>query len=160
MDKGKDNIHGIMDAACVQLKLSARTKESAVEELVLLLAGVGKLSGGADRVDRYVSEVMGREKISSTGIGNGIAIPHILVAGVSAIMMAVGRSARGVPFDSVDGKPAHLIFLIVGPQGQNSEYLKILSRLSRYLNDRGFFDALMKVSEPAEAIELIKERER
>jgi mannitol/fructose-specific phosphotransferase system IIA component (Ntr-type) len=160
MDKEKGNIHGIMDSSCVRLALSARTKESAVEELVSLLAEAGKISDGADRVDRYVSEVMSREKISSTGIGNGIAIPHILISGVNSIMMAVGRSAKGVPFDSVDGKPAHLLFLIIGPQGQNSEYLKILSRLSRYLNDRGFFEALMKVSEPAEALELIKERER
>jgi len=78
---------------------------------------------------------------------------------VDKIMMAVGRSAKGVPFESVDGKPAHLIFLIIGPQGRNNEYLKILSKLSRYLDDRGFFDALMRVETPAEAVDLVKERE-
>ncbi len=143
---------------CIRLELSARGKEAAVKELVHLLADAGKLDVNA--VDRYVDEVMGREKISSTGIGSGIAIPHVLVAEVSAITMAVGRSVKGVPFDSVDGKPAHLIFLIIGPQGKNNEYLKILSKLSKYLNDRGFFDALMKVETPAEVIELVEERER
>jgi PTS system fructose-specific IIC component len=155
----KDNIHSIVEPVCIKLALTARGKESAVEELVALLDGAGKL-GGVAGAERCVDEVMRREKISSTGIGSGIAIPHILIPGVSAIMMAVGRSVKGVPFDSVDGKPAHLIFLIIGPQGRNSEYLRILSRLSRYLNDRGFFDALMKAGEPADVIELIKERER
>jgi len=151
-----DNISDIMDSCCVRLELNARSKEAAVEELVRLLVNAGKL----DDVERYVGEVMGREKISSTGIGKGIAIPHILVAGTNTIMMAVGRSGKGIPFDSVDGKPAHLIFLIIGPQGRNNEYLKLLSKLSRHLNDRGFFEALMRVGEPAEVIDLIKERER
>lgn len=153
------NISDIIDSGCIRLELRARNKEAAVTELVRLLADSGRLDG-LNGVEHYVAEVMGREKISSTGIGSGIAIPHILIPGVNAIMMAVGRSVKGVPFDSVDGKPAHLIFLIIGPQGRNNEYLKILSKLSRYLNDRGFFDALMKLKDPAEAVELVKERER
>jgi len=153
-----DNISELLDPDCIKLELGARSsKEAAIRELVHILAANGKLDGGAE--ERYVGEVMNREKISSTGIGNGIAIPHVLVAEVDKIMMAVGRSAKGVPFESVDGKPAHLIFLIIGPQGRNNEYLKILSKLSRYLDDRGFFDALMRVETPAEAVDLVKERE-
>jgi len=152
-----NNISGLLDPSCIQLELAARSKDVAIKELVRLLADAGKLN---DSPESYVGEVMAREKISSTGIGNGIAIPHVLVAEIDKIMMAVGRSAKGVPFESVDGKPAHLIFLIIGPQGRNNEYLKILSKLSKYLNDRGFFDALMKVETPAEVVDLIKERER
>jgi len=152
MDKKPD----IIDARCVRLNLAARKKEDAVAELVALLADAGKLDG----VDRYVEEILAREKISSTGIGNGIAIPHRLVTGVDEIMLAVGRSAKGIPFDSVDHKPAHLIFLIIGPQGRNNEYLNVLSRLSRHLNDRAFFEALMRAKEPEEAAELMKERDR
>ncbi len=151
-------ISNLFDPKCIQLELAARTKEAAVKELVTLLASAGSLR--ADDVDRHIREVMAREKISSTGIGKGIAIPHVLVAEVNAITMAVGRSVKGVPFEAVDGKPAHLIFLIIGPQGQNNEYLKILSTLSRYLNDRAFFEALMKVETPEEAADLVKERER
>jgi len=147
---------GIIDARCVRLDLAARKKQEVVAELVKLLADAGKLDG----VDRYVAEIMAREKISSTGIGQGIAIPHRLVTGVDGIMIAVGRSVKGIPFDSVDGKPAHLIFLIIGPQGRNNEYLKILSKLSSHLNDRGFFEALMRVKEPEEVVELILDRER
>jgi mannitol/fructose-specific phosphotransferase system IIA component (Ntr-type) len=143
-------------SGCIQLELHARDKKAAITEMVRLLVDAEKLDG----TDRYVGEVMAREKISSTGIGGGIAIPHILTAGAPAMMMAVGRSVKGVSFESVDGKPVHLIFLIIGPQGHNSDYLKILSTLSRYLNDRGFFEALMKAGKPAEVTELIKERER
>jgi len=150
------NISEFMDGRCIRLELAARTKEEAVEELVRLLADAGKLDG----VERYVAEVLDRERISSTGIGQGIAIPHRLVAGVGEIMIAVGRKGKGVPFDSVDHKPAHLIFLIIGPKGRNSEHLKVLSKLSRYLNDRAFFEALMKVREAGEVVELVKERER
>jgi len=152
-----NNISDLLDPDCIQLELAAHGKEAVIKELVHLLADAEKLEGSADH---YVVEVMGREKISSTGIGNGIAIPHVLVAEVDEIMMAVGRSAKGIPFDSVDGKPAHLLFLIIGPQGRNNEYLKILSTLSRYLNDRAFFEALMKVETPEEVITLVEERER
>ncbi|MDR2694246.1 MAG: PTS sugar transporter subunit IIA [Chitinispirillales bacterium] len=156
-----NNISDLLNPDCIKLELTARSsKELAIKELVQLLAAAGKLNASDDAVSRYTDDVMAREKISSTGIGNGIAIPHVLVAEAKSITMALGRSAKGVPFESVDGKPAHLIFLIIGPQGQNNEYLKILSKLSRYLNDRGFFEALMKVETPAEVIDLVTERER
>jgi fructose-specific phosphotransferase system IIA component len=152
-----NNISGLLDPSCIQLELAARSKDVAIKELVRLLADAGKLN---ESPEHYIDEVLAREKISSTGIGNGIAIPHVLVAEVDEIMMAVGRSAKGVTFEAVDGKPVHLLFLIIGPQGQNNEYLKILSKLSKYLNDRGFFDALMKVGTPEEVVDLVKERER
>ncbi|GBU20964.1 PTS system IIA [Fibrobacteres bacterium R8-0-B4] len=156
-----NNISTLLNPDCINLELSARSnKELAIKELVQLLAAAGKLNASDEAVNRYTDQVMAREKISSTGIGNGIAIPHVLVAEADAITMALGRSAKGVPFESVDGKPAHLIFLIIGPQGKNNEYLKILSKLSKYLNDRAFFEALMKVETPAEVITLVKERER
>jgi PTS system fructose-specific IIC component len=156
MGKLMENISGLIDPRCVRLELGAGRKQEAVEELLRLLSDAGKI----DNVDRCLSEIMERERVSSTGVGGGMAIPHRLIAGVGEIMMAVGRKTKGIPFDSIDGKPAHLIFLIIGPQGRNSEYLKVLSTLSRHLNDRGFFDALMKAKTPDEIIELFKERER
>jgi len=146
-----------MDPRCIRLELTARDKEGVVRELVGLLVGAGRLGGG---VEGYVAEVMEREGICSTGIGRGIAIPHRLVEGVEGIVMAVGRSGRGVAFDSVDGKPAHLVFLIIGPQGQNNDYLKVLGSLSRHLNDRAFFEALMRAGSADEVVELVRERER
>jgi mannitol/fructose-specific phosphotransferase system IIA component (Ntr-type) len=150
-------IFEIMDPRCIQLELTARSKKDAIRELVRLLVDAGRLGGG---VERYVAEVMEREVISSTGIGRGIAIPHRLVkTGAEEIVMAVGRSERGVPFESVDGKPAHLIFLIIGPAGQSNDYLKTLGSLSCHLNDRIFFETLMRVGGADEVVELVRERE-
>jgi fructose-specific phosphotransferase system IIA component len=156
--KGRWNerLSDLLDARCVRLELKARKKEDAIRELVELLADAGKLEGDAER---YVGEIMAREKISSTGIGGGIAIPHRLIADVSGMMMAVGRSEKGVSFDSVDGKPAHLVFLIISAQGRNAEHLKILSKLSRLLNDRSFFDALMRIQSGEDMVEMFKARE-
>ncbi|MCL2182178.1 MAG: PTS sugar transporter subunit IIA [Chitinispirillia bacterium] len=152
-------ISDIMDPRCIQLSLAARSKEGAVRELVQMLADAGKLDG-AGGIDCCVAAVMEREGLSSTGIGRGIAIPHRLAAGVGAIVIAAGRSVRGIPFDSVDGKPAHLIFLIMGPCGENSGYLSILGALSRLLNDREFFETLMRAEGVLEVVELVAERER
>ena len=152
-----EKLSDIMDPRCIRLELTARGKEEAIEELVRLLAEAGKL----DDTEMCVGEVMARERISSTGIGQSVAIPHRLIAGISSIMMAVGRKGgKGIPFDSIDGKPVHMIFLIIGPQGKNNEYLKILSKLSSYLNDKVFFEAMMTVKEADEVMKLIKNREQ
>lgn len=152
-----EKLSDLLDARCVRLDLKARKKEDAVRELVGLLVDAGKLEGDAER---YAGEVMEREKISSTGIGGGIAIPHRLIAGVSGIMMAIGRSDKGVPYDTVDGKPAHLIFMIISAQGRNAEHLKILSKLSRLLNDRSFFEALMRAQSGEDVLEMFKDKEQ
>jgi len=148
-------ISEIMDLRCIKLELAARNKEEAVRELVRILADAGKV----EAEERCVAEVMAREGIASTGIGQGIAIPHRLIEGAGEIVLAVGRSEFGVPFNSIDGKPAHLVFLIIGPQGRNNEYLKTLSSLSRLLNERKMFVALMRARTADEVMELIRERE-
>lgn len=153
-----ERISEILDPRCIQLSLAARSKECAVRELVQLLADAGKLDGIGDTGSCFAG-VMERERLSSTGVGGGVAIPHWLAQGAGAIAVAFGRSVKGVPFDSVDGKPAHLIFLIIGPGGQNSGYLQILGTLSRHLGDREFFEALMRAADPADVIELLKGRE-
>jgi len=150
-----DNVSDILDPQCIILDLNARKKEEAIRELVGLFKDAGKIS----KVEECVASILEREKISTTGIGHGIAIPHRLIAGVNEIMMAVGRKGKGVAFDSIDNKPAHLIFLIIGPSGRHNEYLKILSKLSRLLSDRTFFEALMKVEDVNEVLSLIIEKE-
>ncbi|MDR0306178.1 MAG: PTS sugar transporter subunit IIA [Chitinispirillales bacterium] len=150
-----DNISDILDPSCIDLDLKTRKKEDIIRELVQLLADSGKIKN----VQQCVTEVLEREKISTTGIGHGIAIPHRLIADVSDIFMAVGRNAKGVNFDSIDRKPAHLIFLIIGPKGRHNDYIKVLSKLSRLLSDRTFFEALMRVGNIQEMLDFIKERE-
>ncbi len=149
------NLSELLDVGCMQLEMKARQKFEAIEELVQLLLDCGKIS---DK-ERFIKELLERENLSSTGIGQGIAIPHRLTAGVDKTHIAFGRKVKGVPFESVDQKPAHIIFLILGPQGQHSEHLRILSSLSRYLHDRAFFEALMRAQSPLEIVQLIKSKE-
>jgi len=150
-----NDISNILDPNCIELDLKARKKEDVIGELVQLLADTGKISNA----QQCIAEVLEREKISTTGIGHGIAIPHRLIAGVSDIMIAVGRKGKGVNFDSVDRKPAHLIFLIVGPKGRHNDYIQILSKLSRLLSDRALFEALMRAEDAQEVLNLVKEKE-
>ena len=84
-----------------------------------------------------------REKLGSTGIGNGIAIPHGKLDGLENICLVFGRSVAGIEFDSLDGKPVNLIFLLVAPANSAGVHLKALARLSRLLKEKSFRDSLL-----------------
>jgi nitrogen PTS system EIIA component len=88
--------------------------------------------------------LMAREGLGSTGIGDGIAIPHGKMPGLSEPLIAFGRSSEGIPFDSLDGKPAHLFFVIIAPESSTGVHLKILARLSRILKDSEFRSRLLQ----------------
>ena len=104
-------IKQILSKSCVLAQLNAATKEGVIEELAVLLAkdfpDIGK--------EETVRILMEREKLGSTGIGNGVAIPHGKLSSLSQIVTGFGRSVAGVPFDSQDGKPAHIFFVLLAP---------------------------------------------
>jgi fructose-specific phosphotransferase system IIA component len=93
--------------------------------------------------ERLFQVIMERERLSSTGIGSGIALPHAKLDAVADHWVAVGRSRTGVDFEAIDSKPVHLIFLIVGPVGANETHLKALARISKFLHDTHFRDQLV-----------------
>jgi PTS system nitrogen regulatory IIA component len=95
--------------------------------------------------------LMARENLGSTGIGEGIAIPHGKQPGLEEPLISVGRSLEGIPFDSMDGMPAHLFFAIVAPENSTGIHLKLLAKISRMLKDEEFRERLMK-AETAEKI--------
>lgn len=88
--------------------------------------------------------LMERESLGSTGIGNGVAIPHGKLSSLSNIMTGFGRSLKGIPFDSQDAKPAHLFFVLIAPENAASLHLKALARLSRLLKDAHFRNKLIE----------------
>lgn len=95
------------------------------------------------RAENLSSILMERERLGSTGIGDGIAIPHGKSPQLDRLVAAFGRSIPGIPFDSMDGKPTHLIFLLAGPTGSTGMQLKALTRISRLLMDESFRQRLM-----------------
>jgi len=84
-----------------------------------------------------------REKLGSTGIGDGIAIPHGKIPGLEGLVLSFGRSAAGIPFDAMDGKPVHLFFLLIAPENSAGLHLKALAKISKMLKDGVFRTKLM-----------------
>ena len=100
-----------------------------------------------------------RERLGSTAIGDGIAIPHGKLAGVNSIIGVFGRHQRGVDFDSLDGGPTYLFFLLVAPEDSASLHLKALARVSRLMKDPAFRERLSSAPDAAEIFRLIKEED-
>jgi PTS system nitrogen regulatory IIA component len=120
-------------------KLQGKSKKQVLEELTKHLA-LNKNQVDSDMLLRVLIE---REKLGSTGIGNGIAIPHGKLNGLDNIVLMFGKSIEGIDFDSIDGKPVNLIFLLVAPSNSAGVHLKALARLSRLLKDKIFRQKLL-----------------
>jgi mannitol/fructose-specific phosphotransferase system IIA component (Ntr-type) len=110
-------------------RLKSRNKFKAIEEL----ARSFEHADVCCNLEELVSALIEREKIMSTGIGFGIAIPHAKISGVREIAFAIGISKPGIDFDSIDGKPVHIIILVAAGEKQHKDYLKLLSRIMSVL---------------------------
>jgi mannitol/fructose-specific phosphotransferase system IIA component (Ntr-type) len=120
-----------LDSRCVALELTAEGKREAIGELIRLAASA-KLITDADGVERAI---LAREALMSTGIGQGVALPHALIPGFGRTVVALGRSRKGIDFEALDGAPVHVVVLIVGAKGEERQHLVLLSHLARVLGD-------------------------
>jgi len=109
--------------------------------------------------DRLVEVLWDRERLGSTAIGDGIAIPHGKLQGIDSVVAAFGRHAEGVDFDSLDGSPTRLFFLLVAPEDSVGHHLKALARVSRLLKDRSFRERLLAATDREELFRLIREED-
>jgi len=150
------NLYELLDEKYIKLSLNASRKKDAVEELLTLLQEGGKIKD----VKIILKELLAREKMASTGIGEGIAIPHKLIPGLSETLIAFGRKRDGINYDSIDNKPVTLFFLILGPEGHNNDHLRLLSKLARLLHDPKFRDELNSVSKPKDIINAFRKQEK
>ncbi|MEI4789934.1 fructose-specific PTS transporter subunit EIIC [Bacillus sp. FJAT-53060] len=135
----------------IKLQLDSQQKEAVIEELVTVLDTAGKLN---DK-EGYKEAVINREKQSSTGIGEGIAIPHAKIASVKEPAIAFGRSTAGVDYESLDGQPSHLVFMIAATEGANNTHLEALSRLSTLLMREEIRKQLLEAATEDEIIDII-----
>jgi nitrogen PTS system EIIA component len=103
-----------------------------------------------DDVDSVVEIIMERESLGSTGIGDGVAIPHGKMKKLNTILCVAGRSREGVNFDAVDRQPVHIFFLVLAPEDSASLHLKVLSRISKILRDQSFRNKILKLSDAHE----------
>lgn len=138
-------------AATVDLK--SNDKEGIIKELIGLM---GRAAGINSRdMSALFKIIMDREVLGSTGIGQGIGIPHGKSPKIKKLVGAVGISKEGVNFDSLDGEPAYIFFLLLAPQDSAGPHLKALARISRLLKDKYFRDVLKNAKSEKELVSLI-----
>jgi len=147
-----------MDFLCneaIITDLEATDKKGAISELVQILASEKKIK----RPEEVISVIMEREKLGSTGIGQGVAIPHGKTDIVPQQVGALGISQRGVEFNSLDGEPVYIVFLLCGPVDIAGQHLKALARISRLLKDRFVRTALRDAKSVDEVIKIISKED-
>ncbi|HID77531.1 MAG TPA: PTS sugar transporter subunit IIA [Planctomycetaceae bacterium] len=124
----------VFAAECVEAVPPGESKVMVLRRLVQSLASAGKLKG--KRVEDVVDALMEREQIGTTGMGKGIAMPHLKTEAVCDCVGAIGVAPEGVDFDSLDGLPARLIFMVLSPPERHEDHLEILKRVAQLLCDR------------------------
>ena len=134
--------------------LKAVDKKGVLEELVVPVAKIS----GVNHED-LVKVLMEREQLGSTGIGDGIGIPHGKVKHLNSLILGFGLSRKGVDFDSMDGLPAHIFFLLITPENSTGLHLKLLARISKTLKNDLFKEKLLRATNPDEIYSIIKEEE-
>jgi PTS system nitrogen regulatory IIA component len=144
-------INELINENLIVAELKGENKNQVLEELVnhmvLFLKRIDP--------DELLKVLIDREKLGSTGIGSGIAIPHGKLKGIDNILLAFGKSPKGINFDAIDGNPVHLIFLLVAPLNSAGIHLKTLARLSRLLKDNNFRDKLLKAPDSHQLYKII-----
>jgi nitrogen PTS system EIIA component len=145
----------LLDPMAIAAELQGTTKTEVLGELTEALLRVEK---SLDRED-VVRVLQEREKLGSTGIGEGVAIPHGKLKDLDRLLISFGRSSSGVDFDSMDGKPAHLFFLLVAPEESVGVHLKTLARISKLLKNPLVRKRLLDAGDAADLHRIIAEEE-
>lgn len=150
------NIISLLNEETVLPDLEVSNKKEALDELV---------ASFSDRVDEQEIEairkaVFDREDIMSTGVGKGLAIPHGKADGIKDNYAAFALLQNAIDYEAIDGEPVNMIFLLVGPQSSNRFHIKMLSRISRLMNNNSFREKLTDSSSVREIIEIFGEEER
>jgi mannitol/fructose-specific phosphotransferase system IIA component (Ntr-type) len=139
----------------VRVPLRGASKEALLEELVEVLSESGAVRDGGD----VLRAVRDRERVLSTGVGSGVAIPHGKSEAAPGLAMAAGLTAEPVEFDALDGDPVRLLFLLVGPDSAAGEHVKALSRISRLVRREAFRERLTAASSAEEFVAIVAEAE-
>ncbi|MDH6363189.1 PTS system fructose-specific IIC component [Enterococcus sp. PF1-24] len=137
------------------MDLQATDKQGAIDEMVAKMYAAGRISD----IDTYKAGILAREAQTSTGLGDGIAMPHAKNAAVKEATVLFAKSAKGVDYDALDGQPTYLFFMIAAPEGANDTHLQALAALSRQLVNANFVAKLKLVKTPEEVQALFNEAE-
>jgi len=145
----------LLNEEAILLGLASRDKESCIKELVQLLETAHRINTRGE----ILSKVLQRESMMSTGIGNGVAIPHGKTRQLEQLIAACGVARPGIDFDSMDGEPASLFILLVSPENQRGPHVKALANVSRLLKEETVRSGLLGSATPREFLERLKNAE-
>jgi fructose-specific phosphotransferase system IIA component len=146
----------LLDPQCVVVPLNASTKREAIDGLVDAMASTGRVSDAA-AVKKAVWE---REQQRSTGIGEGLAIPHGKTSAAHGLCLAVGRLASPIEYDSIDRKPVRLVVLLVSPPERTSDHIQALGRISRLMTSPSFREQVYAAEDAQQLVSLFRAAER
>jgi PTS system nitrogen regulatory IIA component len=144
----------ILKREAIIADLQATNKKSVLEELVVPVSAIAGIEP-----EILFKVLLERERLGSTGIGNGIGIPHGKLKDLEEMVIGFGLSRTGVEFESIDGDPTHIFFVLMTPENSTGLHLKLLARISRILKNEAFRDRLMKASDSEEIYHIIEEED-
>lgn len=148
-------IMDFLNKKAISVNIKAMDKEGIIRELVGLLSNATEIKNK----EELIKSVLSREALGSTGIGQGVGIPHAKSQNVKELVAAFGLSKNGVDFDSLDGEPVHIFFLLLAPEESAGPHLKALARISRMLKDKYFRELLKKAKDENEVLRIIQEED-
>jgi PTS system fructose-specific IIC component len=137
------------------LNFEADSKEEAIEKFIELLKDSGSIKDAAVLKDALFE----REKLGTTGVGSGIAMPHARSGAISGLTVAFFRSEKGFDFKATDDAPVNIVFLLLAPVAAGGPYLKLLAKISRLLRSDEFRDSLMNAKDVAEVLQIIQDND-
>ncbi|HEX8202831.1 MAG TPA: PTS sugar transporter subunit IIA, partial [Isosphaeraceae bacterium] len=156
--EGRMKLSDFVVPEAILTDLQATGKEEAIREIVRSLHEAGRVS--AADMEGVARAILNREELGSTGIGQGVAVPHTRHASVSRLVGTVALSRRGVDFTALDGEPVDIIFLLISPPNQPGDHLRALENISRHLKDERFVSFLRQAKTRELVVELLDEADQ
>jgi len=149
-------ISDILSPDVIEVNLDVKDKEDSLNKIIALAAKSGKILD----IDKVTNTILEREKLVSTGVGKGFAIPHGKTDAISDIIAAFVITRDSIDFDSIDGEPVRFIFLLVGKETLLNTHIKLLSRISRLMNKDEFRTKLLEARTKEEVLKIFKDEEQ
>lgn len=148
------NLRKVLTPDTVSLALKASSKEAIIEEMIDLLVAAGKIRDAKDRKDA-LKAVLDRERKMSTGMQNGIAIPHGKTDKVDSLIAAIALKKEGADFGSLDNQPSSIFVMTLSPDTRTGPHIQFLAEISRQLSDAGVRERILNATRPEEIIDIL-----
>ena len=145
----------ILEQPCIKLEMQSTDKEESFEELVDILVQNGKIK---DR-KAVIEALKERERLGTTGIGEGLAIPHAKFSGIAKLTAAFGISRRGIDYDALDDEPVYIVIVVLAEENNPGPHIRLLAEIARLFQVPGFSEKLRQAASPKEILEIIAAEE-